>query len=171
VSEVEDCFEYLVPLAQSLARRFTRELGIPHGEVLTSALEGAWIAAKGYDAHRNKSLWNHGWGKIRNNIIDEVRREYGRSKQRRNFLAPKPMEFEEWIFEPFVERGYNEFEDRSTVRAVLDALSPMQRYILTQVFIEGRTLVNLGEELGVGEARACQITNKALRTARELLAA
>lgn len=48
----------------------------------------------------------------------------------------------------------------------LDQLDPRERYVAHQMYVEGRTLAAIGEDLGVTESRVSQILSKALNRLR-----
>lgn len=51
---------------------------------------------------------------------------------------------------------------KARVAELLHCLTEREAYIIVMFFIEGRTLTDLGVELGVTEARVCQIKDAAL---------
>jgi RNA polymerase sigma factor for flagellar operon FliA len=59
-------------------------------------------------------------------------------------------------------------EREGAVRAAMAALPPRLQTILRLHYVEGRTLRNIGAELGITESRVCQLEADALRRLRAL---
>jgi RNA polymerase sigma factor for flagellar operon FliA len=58
-------------------------------------------------------------------------------------------------------------EERSHVRRAIAALPPRLAHVLELHYVEGLTLRQIGEQLGVTESRACQLEGEAIRRMRE----
>jgi RNA polymerase sigma factor for flagellar operon FliA len=62
-------------------------------------------------------------------------------------------------------------ERSALLRAALETLSAREQRVILLMFIEGQSLAQVGEALGVSESRICQIRARALRLMRRQLAA
>jgi RNA polymerase sigma factor FliA len=58
-------------------------------------------------------------------------------------------------------------EEKKLIRCVLNHLSPKQRKVLELYYFEEMGLREIGEKMGLGEARVCQIHRQALRELRK----
>jgi RNA polymerase sigma factor for flagellar operon FliA len=68
------------------------------------------------------------------------------------------------------ERGYDRVDDAETIRLMLVHLSPRRRFVIEAYYLAGRSLADIGRELGVTESRVSQIHTQALRQMRAMLA-
>ncbi len=57
--------------------------------------------------------------------------------------------------------------DGKLIQKLLQVLPSRERYVLEQYYFYERSLVDIGAELGVGEARVSQIKSRGLRLMRE----
>ncbi len=60
-------------------------------------------------------------------------------------------------------------ESAATLRSALDLLPPRQRMLVEAHFLDGRTLTEIGEAMGVTQSRASQLKAEALATLRRQL--
>jgi RNA polymerase sigma factor for flagellar operon FliA len=68
------------------------------------------------------------------------------------------------------ERGYAEVDAAETVPLLLVQLSRRRRFVIEAYYLAGRSMADIGRELGVTESRVCQILTLALRQMRAMLA-
>jgi RNA polymerase sigma factor for flagellar operon FliA len=61
-------------------------------------------------------------------------------------------------------------ERTALLRVALETLSPREQRVILLMFIEGQSLAQVGDALGVSESRICQIRARALRLMRRQLA-
>jgi RNA polymerase sigma factor for flagellar operon FliA len=74
-------------------------------------------------------------------------------------------------WEPSItERGYDRVDDAATIPLLLIHLSPRRRFVIEAYYLAGRSLADIGRELGVTESRVSQIHTQALRQMRATLA-
>lgn len=61
-------------------------------------------------------------------------------------------------------------EQLSELRQALEALTPRQRLLVESHFLDGRSLTEIGESLGVTQSRASQLKSEALAELRRIMA-
>jgi len=69
-----------------------------------------------------------------------------------------------------IEHGYDEVDAAVTVPLLLVHLSRRRRFVIEAYYLAGRSMADIGAELGVTESRVCQIHVQALRQMRAILA-
>jgi RNA polymerase sigma factor for flagellar operon FliA len=84
--------------------------------------------------------------------------------------AGEPLYYEDsdvWVDEPYQEdASYSEI--CKTIVAALGLLTERERYVVQEYAIEGRSLLDIAEELGVTQMRVCQIKTGALKKMQAL---
>ena len=89
-------------------------------------------------------------------------------------LSGESVSLAETLADPFAQQPGDALEQRDVTAALQAALAAMperDRAVLVQSYIEGLTLSQIGQRLGVTESRVSQIRTKALREARSHLLA
>jgi RNA polymerase sigma factor for flagellar operon FliA len=71
---------------------------------------------------------------------------------------------------PAIEHGYAEVDAAVTVPYLLAVLSRRRRFVIEAYYLAGRSMADIGAELGVTESRVCQIHAQALRQMRAMSA-
>ena len=170
--ESDDMMAYLYPACVRISEYRERRFMQPRGSFLGEACIGAMKAIGKYDASKSNSLWDFGWRMIERGIIDAHRTEYGRNTNvNRKVGVPIEADIMEAITPHYEERAFGSMEDKLVVKAILDELTPKHRLVLLATYVEGCSLQEVGERLGLTESRICQIRKQALTAAREVAVA
>ena len=148
-------------------------------DVYATALLVIWRAVLRYDGVRD-------FGKFARSCIRFAMRTrynqhtYGRDKAsdyrtaRTVFLDDTPPQIDEGRVEPW-SNSVEARDDtplrelREVVRCGLDDLPAKLRYVVEQVYLEGRTRIDVARELGLGDSRIGQLLFLALRKLRRKL--
>ena len=69
-----------------------------------------------------------------------------------------------------IDLGYDKVDAAVTIPTLLVQLSSRPRFVIEAYYLAGRSLADIGRELGVTEARVSQIHTQALRQMRAILA-
>lgn len=191
MTRIDDEIAEWVPFARMVVAR-TRVSWSP--DVHSSVLYAIWRALEDYDPGKGVSLSSYVAIRVKGAAIDGVRRAEGRIDRvtgaRTRFVE---VPSSDTLYEVVHLRGHNrndmaawrafdggsmfdstdddEDDDREKFEklvALMDSRPMMERWIMRQRFVKGRTLEEIGEELGVTESRVCQIVAKETRAIRAL---
>jgi len=143
--------------------------------------EALWEASTRFEAQQGVDFWAYASYRVRGAMIDELRRQDPLGRHSRQLLRQdKPLP--PWTA---VERVGMEIvmdtvpgndnpeveaigrEEVGMIRKYLSRLPENLQYVLRRTYLEGATLLEVGVELGVGDARVCQIRREALSKLRE----
>ncbi len=70
---------------------------------------------------------------------------------------------------PLPGERLDRLDDLEAVRAALERLRPKERFVVEAHFLDGRSITEIGESLGVTQSRASQLKAEALRSLRATL--
>jgi RNA polymerase sigma factor (sigma-70 family) len=114
-----------------------------------------------------ESIARHGeWPiAVLRDVQDERRRLIGRKVGKTTDLWSE-LGHDDEDFDPgHVDSGFDQVDDRDVVDRVLASLPTRRRWVFEQRFAIGRSLADIGAEMGVSQSRVCQLVT---RTVREL---
>ena len=170
-------------VARRTARKVMKDTGIPANradvdDLVSAGVLGGLDALTRYDISRNTTVEQWCYSRIIGAMFDYIRTvTWGSSVAavRRKKEAARHVEsLELWLsgsdtfaIDPHGDDELRAVEDRDAARYLLEQLDERQRSVVVGYFFEGRSLRSIGDELGVTEARACQIKRKALSLMRD----
>ena len=173
--------ERYLPLARGLSRRVrTTETPVTDGDDLTSAaFLGLIDAVDRFEPGRGVPFEAYARLRIRGAMIDELRRTSERSRTATPEEQPRMMSLDGILDDgrsdllPVVDGGLDDgFENddlRGRVQVALDTLPERQREVLAHYYSDDLTLRQTGAQMGISEARACQLHGRAIVNLRRAL--
>lgn len=173
--------ERYLPLAKELSRRVrTTETPVTDCDDLASAaFLGLIDAVDRFEPGRGVPFEAYARLRIRGAMIDELRRTSERSRTAAPEDQPRMMSLDGILDDgrsdmlPVAEGGLDdgfEKEDlRGRVQVALDTLTVRQREVLTHYYKDELTLRQTGAQMGISEARACQLHGRAIVNLRRAL--
>lgn len=171
----DDLLRALAPVAKSIARTVERRTSADPGECYSAALWGCWQAIRDWDEEKGP-LQPYARQRAFGAAMDQVRSEYGRDQPKLPLLQSalnRDSAGQDWDNGWAVacggkDRGHQRIEDRAEVAWILGLLPEQEARVLRRTFLDDRYLREVGEEMGVTEARVCQIRGAALKHARHV---
>jgi len=151
-----------IAMVESIATRYA-ELG-RRDELIAQGCLGLVRAACRFDPSRRVKFSSYAWTCIRGEIF-EYRRRYAKAWGRMDFVPDFALVPGKQNTVATVEQN----ERRRWVRRAISALRPQQQGVLHARYWEGRKLRDIGRELGITEAGACQRIAAARRAVRGIL--
>ncbi len=173
--------ERYLPLAKELSRRVrTTETPVTDGDDLASAaFLGLIDAVDRFEPGRGVPFEAYARLRIRGAMIDELRRTSERSRTATPEEQPRMISLDGILDDgrsdmlPVAECGLDdgfEKEDlRGRVQGALETLTVRQREVLTHYYKDELTLRQTGAQMGISEARACQLHGRAIVNLRRAL--
>lgn len=142
-------------------------------DVAGAAMEGLLVACRRFDPTRGVKFGVFAWAWIRCYALrglQAAREQKGKDKAE---IPTVPLEalLHGDVADEFRDPA-EALDDRTLparMRALVDALEPSHRLIIRRRYFEGRTLAEVGEELGVSRERVRQLEAVILRAMRERL--
>lgn len=164
-----ELFEGHLDLVASITGYFARRCSIflSYDEIYQWGMIGLWDACKRYVGPKDQFSF-YARRRIKGQIIDEIRHSTPfrvRRKRSSSGVMPKvePLDIARLASNDVLpDELANINLQKARVAELLHCLTEREAYIIVMFFIEGRTLTDLGVELGVTEARVCQIKDAAL---------
>ena len=173
--------ERYLPLARELSRRVrTTETPVTDSDDLASAaFLGLIDAVDRFEPGRGVPFEAYARLRIRGAMIDELRRTSERSRTATPEQQPRMMSLDGILDDgrsdmlPVGDGGLDDrFEEedlRGRVQVALDTLPVRQREVLTHYYKDELTLRQAGAQMGISEARACQLRGRAIVNLRRAL--
>lgn len=173
--------ERYLPLARELSRHVrTTATPVTDGDDLTSAaFLGLIDAVDRFEPGRGVPFEAYARLRIRGAMIDELRRTSERSRTATAEEQPRMMSLDGILDNgrsdmlPVVDGGLDdgfEIEDlRGRVQVALETLPERQREVLAHYYKNDLTLRQTGAQMGISEARACQLHGRAIVNLRRAL--
>lgn len=163
-------------LAEVLAAQASKPYGFDFQDARSAALEGLFRAARVFDPARARAQFKpFVIQRIRWAIIDAIREASpwtnsrgGRARAWPVPIAEMPLS-QERSDEPEPEEVVVLEEETAAVRTAVVALPPRLQLVVRRYFYEDRTLMQIGAELGVTEARVSQLMKLARKELAEAL--
>ena len=174
-------FDEYAPIALWVASKYAdrRSLATEWGDVHADASIGVLDAIRHFDPARSLTQRAYVFIRARGAAIDGIRqRGYKSRKDVDTRRAPLSLDMlrdavanggDGWE-PPAIEHGYAEVDAAVTVPLLLIQLSRRRRFVIEAYYLAGRSMADIGTELGVTESRVCQIHVQALRQMRATLA-
>ena len=189
-----ELIERYAPLATAMARRMRVPTNALTGrdDIESAALVGLIDAVDRYDPDRGVPFEGYAGLRIRGAVLDELRRvdDHTRDERRRAravaddtdpeisaFHATLSLDLllesgdRDWAAEDQTDDRYESQDLRGRVECALRCLPPRQRELLARYYGDALTLRQSAVQMGISEARACQLHGRAiLNLRRELVA-
>ena len=174
-------FAKYAPIARWVAHKYAGgwSLAAEWADVYADASIGVLDAIRHFDPARSITQKAYVFIRARGAAIDGIRqRGYIPRSGDRSRRAPLSLDMlladvgDGGIgWEPSkTERGYARIDAAVTVPLLLVHLSRRRRFVIEAYYLAGRSMADIGAELGVTESRVCQIHVQALRQMRATLA-
>jgi RNA polymerase sigma factor (sigma-70 family) len=157
-----------VPLANSIARRFSANRPRSRDEIKSAAYLGLTLAAESFNAQEDVTFFTYARQVITNTIRRELRdsrpRGYQQSRDREH--APKTL-----TMSPGVERHavrppgdvpFDRLEAQEAFERLLERFRPGHRPFLRLLFVEDLSISEASAELGLTRAEALRLYSQAL---------
>ncbi len=173
--------ERYLPLAKGLSRRVrTTETPVTDGDDMASAaFLGLIDAVDRFEPGRGVPFEAYARLRIRGAMIDELRRTSERSRTATPEQQPRMMSLDGIlddgrsdmlpVGDGGLDDGFEEEDLRGRVQVALDTLPVRQREVLTHYYKDELTLRQAGAQMGISEARACQLRGRAIVNLRRAL--
>jgi len=171
--------ERYLPLARALARRI-RLVNTPladDDDLASAAVLGLIDAVDRFEPGRGTPFEAYASLRIRGAIIDELRRTGERTRSAVE-ATPRVLSLDgliedEWTAflatDDEVDARFEAEDLRGRVEGALGSLPPRQREVLARYYAESMTLREAGAQMGISEARACQLHGRAIFNLRRAL--
>jgi len=189
-----ELIERYAPLATAMARRMRVPTNALTGrdDLESAALVGLIDAVDRYDPDRGVPFEGYAGLRIRGAVLDELRRvdDHTRDERRRAravaddadpeigaFRATLSLDLllesgdRDWAAEDLTDDRYESQDLRGRVESALRCLPPRQRELLARYYGDALTLRQSAVQMGISEARACQLHGRAILNLRRELAA
>ncbi|MBM4421006.1 MAG: sigma-70 family RNA polymerase sigma factor [Chloroflexi bacterium] len=176
--------EAYAPLASETARRMRVPTGSLAGrdDLESAAYVGLIQAIDRYDAGRGVPFEAYAALRIRGAVVDELRlvddmtREERRIDDEAPERGPRTLSLDSllasgfsWISDEEPESRIEDRELRGRVDAAIRALPERQRELVTRHYRGGRTLRACATQMGISQARASQLRQRAIENIRRAL--
>ena len=173
--------ERYLPLAKELSRRVrTTETPVTDGDDLASAaFLGLIDAVDRFEPGRGVPFEAYARLRIRGAMIDELRRTSERSRTATSEEQPRMMSLDGIldngrsdmlpVVDGSLDDGFETEDLRGRVQVALDTLPERQREVLAHYYKDDLTLRQTGAQMGISEARACQLHGRAIVNLRRAL--
>jgi RNA polymerase sigma factor for flagellar operon FliA len=179
-NEAEHLRDYAY-VARWIASRYAtgRSLAAEWDDVHADALIGVLAAIRNFDSTRKITQKAYVFIRARGAAIDGIRqRLYAPRSKIDNRREPTSLDRirvaitdGDGTWEPSAsDPGYGEVDAAETISLLLVHLSRRRRFVIEAYYLAGRSMADIGAELGVTESRVCQIHVQALRQMRAMLA-
>ena len=174
-------FDRYVHVAKWVAHQYANgwSLAAEWADVYADASIGVLNAIRHFDPARSLTQKAYVFIRARGAAIDGIRqRGYKSRKDVDTRRAPLSLDMlraavanggDGWE-PPAIEHGYAEVDAAVTVPLLLVHLSRRRRFVIEAYYLAGRSMADIGAELGVTESRVCQIHVQALRQMSATLA-
>ena len=170
-------FDKYAPIARWVAHKYAGgwSLATEWADVYVDASIGVLDAIRHFDPARSLTQRAYVFIRARGAAIDGIRQ---RGYMTRSSSGRPPMSLDALLdavgdespWEPSViERGYARVDAAETISLLLVHLSRQRRFVIEAYYLAGRSIADIGQELGVTESRVSQIHTKALRQMRAML--
>jgi len=189
-----ELIERYAPLATAMARRMRVPTNALTGrdDIESAALVGLIDAVDRYDPDRGVPFEGYAGLRIRGAVLDELRRvdDHTRDERRRARAIADDVDPEigafrmtlsldlllesgdrDWAAEDGTDDRYESQDLRGRVESALRCLPPRQRELLARYYGDALTLRESAVQMGISEARACQLHGRAILNLRRELAA
>jgi len=189
-----ELIERYAPLATAMARRMRVPTNALTGrdDIESAALVGLIDAVDRYDPDRGVPFEGYAGLRIRGAVLDELRRvdDHTRDERRRARAIADDVDPEigafrmtlsldlllesgdrDWAAEDQTDDRYESQDLRGRVESALRCLPPRQRELLARYYGDALTLRESAVQMGISEARACQLHGRAILNLRRELAA
>jgi len=189
-----ELIERYAPLATAMARRMRVPTNALTGrdDIESAALVGLIDAVDRYDPDRGVPFEGYAGLRIRGAVLDELRRvdDHTRDERRRAravaddtdpeisaFHATLSLDLllesgdRDWAAEDQTDDRYESQDLRGRVESALRCLPPRQRELLARYYGDALTLRQSAVQMGISEARACQLHGRAILNLRRELTA
>ena len=189
-----ELIERYAPLATAMARRMRVPTNALTGrdDIESAALVGLIDAVDRFDPDRGVPFEGYAGLRIRGAVLDELRRvdDHTRDERRRARAVADDTEPEigafhatlsldlllesgdrDWAAEDQTDDRYESQDLRGRVESALRCLPPRQRELLARYYGDALTLRQSAVQMGISEARACQLHGRAILNLRRELAA
>lgn len=173
--------ERYLPLARGLSRRVrTTETPVTDSDDMASAaFLGLIDAVDRFEPGRGVPFEAYARLRIRGAMIDELRRTSERSRSATPEEQPRMMSLDGIlddgrtdmlpVGDGGLDDGFEREDLRGRVQVALDTLPVRQREVLTRYYKDELTLRQAGAQMGISEARACQLHGRAIVNLRRAL--
>ena len=173
--------ERYLPLARGLSRRVrTTETPVTDSDDMASAaFLGLIDAVDRFEPGRGVPFEAYARLRIRGAMIDELRRTSERSRSATPEEQPRMMSLDGIlddgrtdmlpVGDGGLDDGFEREDLRGRVQVALDTLPVRQREVLTRYYKDELTLRQAGAQMGISEARACQLRGRAIVNLRRAL--
>jgi RNA polymerase sigma factor for flagellar operon FliA len=179
-----ELFAKYAPIARWIAHKYANgwSLAAEWADVYADASIGVLDAIRHFDPARSITQKAYVFIRARGAAIDGIRQRGYMPRSRTgvdtkraplslDMLRAATIDDGRGAWEPRVhERGYDDVDAAVTVPLLLVHLSRRHRFVVEAYYLAGRSMADIGRELGVTESRVCQIHTQALRQMRAILA-
>jgi len=171
-------FDRYVHVAKWVAHQYGNgwSLAAEWADVYADASIGVLNAIRHFDPARSITQKAYVFIRAQGAAIDGIRQR-GYLTRSGSGRAPMSLDVlldavgDESPWEPgVIERGYARIDAAETISLLLVQLSRRRRFVIEAYYLAGRSMADIGRELGVTESRVCQIHVQALRQMRAMLA-
>ena len=151
--------------------------------LISAGAVALWQAWQRYDPARSPDLWRFAFPIVRGAMLDEMRFTDHLSRDARHAVKTGNAERISWgllypcglenaesvphVLDP--EKTCEASERESLARRAVESLLGSERRVAHEHFFEGRNLLDVAQELGVSESRACQLKKSAVEKMRRFV--
>lgn len=163
-------FKYLIP---KIVKNFLSRVpaNVQAGDLFSAGSLALWEASTKYAHLDDLSFERYAWVRVRGAIVDELRQAgwYSQKKGKRVVLSLE--DFEDWenLLVDIPEDPAEEITRRQLAPILFAELPSRHKWVLENYYLKRRKMKDIGEELGVTEARISLIIKSVKQRIKKIL--